>query len=67
LDDFLAAAPQVMPVCSRIAALVSIDDVADRPARLLADAETHGSAWRGDGAALLRVLARSLMGRGRTM
>jgi len=159
LNDFLAAAPKAMPVCSRVAALVSIDDVADRPARPLADGETlklgrhevrwfdtphlphawecglmmeqhtntflcgdlftqagkgetpvteadilgpseafraqmdyyahspdttamlerlagegpkvlacmHGSAWRGDGAALLRALAQSLRGRGRTM
>jgi flavorubredoxin len=159
LNDFLAAAPNAMPVCSRVAALVSIDDVADRPARPLADGETlqlgrhkvrwfdtphlphawecglmmelhtntflcgdlftqagkgevpvteadilgpseafraqmdyyahapdttamlerlagegpkvlacmHGSAWRGDGAALLRALAQSLSGRGRTM
>ena len=159
LNDFLAAVPKAMPVCSRVAALVSIDDVADRPARSLADGETlrlgkhevrwfdtphlphawecglmmelhtstflcgdlftqggkgetpvteadilgtseafraqmdyyahspdtsamlerlagegpkvlacmHGSAWRGDGAALLRDLAQSLSGRGRTM
>jgi flavorubredoxin len=39
LNDFLAAAPQAVPVCSRVAAMVSVDDVADRPARPLADGE----------------------------
>lgn len=39
LNDFLAVAPQAVPVCSRIAAMVSVDDVADRPARPLADGE----------------------------
>jgi flavorubredoxin len=40
LNEFLAAAPDAAPLCSKIAALVSIDDVADRPARALADGET---------------------------
>lgn len=40
LNDFLAAAPTSVPVCSRVAAMVSVDDVADRPARALADGET---------------------------
>jgi flavorubredoxin len=40
LNDFLAAAPRAEPVCSRVAALVSVNDVADRPARPLADGET---------------------------
>jgi flavorubredoxin len=40
LNDWLAAAPDAMPVCSRIAAMVSVNDVADRPARALADGET---------------------------
>jgi flavorubredoxin len=40
LNDFLAAAPKSVPVCSRVAAMVSVDDVADRPARALADGET---------------------------
>jgi hypothetical protein len=66
-NRFLPAAPKAMPVCSRVAALVSVDDVADRPARPLADGAMHGSAWRGDGAAVLRAPARSLIGRGRTM
>lgn len=40
LNDFLAAAPAAVPVCSRVAAMVSVDDLADRPARPLADGET---------------------------
>ncbi len=39
LNDFLAAAPQAVPVCSQVAAMVSVNDVADRPARALADGE----------------------------
>jgi flavorubredoxin len=39
LNDLLAAAPQAVPVCSRVAAMVSVNDVADRPARALADGE----------------------------
>jgi flavorubredoxin len=39
LNAFLAAAPRAVPVCSRVAAMVSVDDVADRPARPLADGE----------------------------
>ncbi|WP_280156266.1 MBL fold metallo-hydrolase [Piscinibacter sp. XHJ-5] len=40
LNDLLAAAPQAVPLCGRIAALVSIGDLADRPPRVLADGET---------------------------
>lgn len=40
LNEFLAAAPQAVPVCSRTAAQVSVDDLADRPAKALADGET---------------------------
>lgn len=40
LNDFLAAAPRALPVCGQIAAMVSVDDVADRKARALADGET---------------------------
>lgn len=40
LNDFLAVAPKAVPVCSRVAAMVSVNDVADRPARALADGET---------------------------
>jgi flavorubredoxin len=39
LNDFLAAAPNAVPVCSRVAAMVSVNDVADRAARPLADGE----------------------------
>jgi flavorubredoxin len=39
LNEFLAVAPRAVPVCSRVAAMVSVDDVADRPARPLADGE----------------------------
>jgi flavorubredoxin len=39
LNLFLGAAPQAVPVCSRIAAMVSVNDFADRPARPLADSE----------------------------
>ena len=39
LNDFLAAAPHAVPVCSRVAAMVSVDDIADRPARALGDGE----------------------------
>ena len=39
LNEFLAAAPQAAPLCGRLAAVVSINDVADRPARALADGE----------------------------
>jgi flavorubredoxin len=40
LNDFLAQAKQAEPVCSQTAAMVSVDDFADRPARALADGET---------------------------
>ncbi len=39
LNQLLAVAPQAVPLCSRTAALVSINDLADRPARALADGE----------------------------
>ncbi len=39
LNEWLAIAPQAAPLCSAIAAMVSIDDLADRPARPLADGE----------------------------
>ena len=39
LNDFLAAAPQAQAVCGRIGAMVSVNDVAARPARALADGE----------------------------
>jgi flavorubredoxin len=40
LNDFLAVAPKAQPLCSRVAAMVSVADLADRPARALADGET---------------------------
>jgi len=39
LNEFLAAAPQAVPVCSQVAAMVSIGDFANRPPRPLADCE----------------------------
>ena len=39
LNDFLTAAPQAQAVCGRIGAMVSVNDVAARPARALADGE----------------------------
>jgi flavorubredoxin len=39
LNQFLAAAPQAVPVCGQVAALVSIGDYADRAPRVLADGE----------------------------
>ncbi|MBD8529341.1 MULTISPECIES: MBL fold metallo-hydrolase [unclassified Massilia] len=37
LNEWLAVAPQSVPLCSRVAAMVSVDDVADRPALAMAD------------------------------
>ncbi len=50
LNDWLAVAPEAVPVCSHVAALVSIEDLADRPPRPLADGETlslgkHHLTW----------------------
>jgi flavorubredoxin len=39
LNEFLAVAPRAVPVCSRVAAMVSVDDVGGRPSRALADGE----------------------------
>ena len=39
LNDFLAVAPKAEPVCSQVAALVSVGDFADRTPRPLADGE----------------------------
>ncbi len=39
LNDFLALAPRAVPTCSAVAKMVSVDDMADRPARGLADGE----------------------------
>jgi flavorubredoxin len=40
LNEWLAAAPHSSPLCGTVAALVSINDLADRPPRPLADGET---------------------------
>jgi len=39
MNQFLAVAPHAVPLCSQIAAMVSVNDVADRPARAMADGE----------------------------
>jgi flavorubredoxin len=39
LNEWLAVAPRAQPMCSRIGAMVSINDIADRPPRALADGE----------------------------
>jgi flavorubredoxin len=40
LNDLLAAAPHAQPLCSRVAAMVSIEDLADRAPRPMADGES---------------------------
>jgi flavorubredoxin len=40
LNQFLAVAPNAVPVCSGIAAMTSINDLADRPPKVMADGET---------------------------
>ncbi len=50
LNEWLAAAPQSVPLCSKVAAMVSVNDVADRTARAMADGETlvlgkHSVKW----------------------
>ncbi len=50
LNEWLAAAPHASPLCGTVAALVSIDDLADRPPRALADGEVlslgkHSVRW----------------------
>ena len=50
LNDFLEAAPGAEPLCSGIAKMVSVDDIALRPARALADGEelslgAHSVRW----------------------
>jgi len=50
LNEFLQMAPQAEPLCSRIAKMVSVDDIALRPARALGDGEelslgTHTVRW----------------------
>jgi flavorubredoxin len=50
LNDFLAAAPNAEALCGAVAKMVSVDDVALRPARALADGEmldlgSHQVRW----------------------
>lgn len=50
LNDFLALAPEAAPVCGKVAAMVSINDVADRAPQALGDGETlalgrHALRW----------------------
>jgi flavorubredoxin len=50
LNEWLAVAPDAAPLCGTVAALVSINDLADRPARPLADGERlslgkHSVRW----------------------
>lgn len=51
LNEFLAAAPHATPLCGAVAALVSIDDLADRPPHALGNGELislgrHEVEWR---------------------
>ncbi len=39
MNAFLAAAPRAEPVCGQVAAMVSVNDFADRPARALAEGD----------------------------
>lgn len=50
LNEWLAAAPQSSPLCGMVAAQVSVNDLADRPARALEDGEMvslgkHSVRW----------------------
>jgi len=50
MNLLLAAAPQAVPLCGQVAAMVSMGDLADRPPRALADGEalslgTHTVRW----------------------
>jgi flavorubredoxin len=50
LNQFLAVAPQARPLCSAIAAMVSVGDLADRPPRPMKDGESlslgkHSVQW----------------------
>ena len=39
LNDFLAVAPEAVPLCGQVAAMVSVQDIADRPPRAIGDLE----------------------------
>jgi flavorubredoxin len=50
MNEWLALAPGSEPLCGRVAKMVSVDDVSDRPARALADEEIlvlgrHAVTW----------------------
>jgi flavorubredoxin len=50
LNEWLAAAPQAVPLCGMVAAMVSIEDLADRAPRVLGDGEllslgSHRVRW----------------------
>jgi flavorubredoxin len=50
LNEWLAVAPNSVPLCSTIGAMVSVNDVADRPARAMSDGEflslgRHNIRW----------------------
>ncbi|HEY8079913.1 MAG TPA: MBL fold metallo-hydrolase, partial [Labilithrix sp.] len=40
MNEFLAEAPNAKPLCGQVAALVQMNDLADRPPRAMADGET---------------------------
>lgn len=40
LNEWLAAAPEAVPLCGTVAGLVSVNDLADRPPQVLADGES---------------------------
>jgi hypothetical protein len=41
MNDFLAVAPNAVPLCGRIAAMVSMTDLADRQPRAMSDGELN--------------------------
>jgi flavorubredoxin len=43
LNQLLAVAPDALPMCGQVAAMVSVADLADRPPRALADGETFST------------------------
>ena len=50
LNEFLAAAPRSQPLCGRVAAMTSANDLANRPARAMAEGEVlplgrHAVVW----------------------
>lgn len=40
LNEWLAVSPKALPLCGTVAAMVSVDDISDRPPRALSDGET---------------------------